>query len=172
MSEPPWLTYARSFIGVREIPGARHEPRIMAMIRRAAEAGWLGVDVTSDEVPWCGTFVADCLRHAGFKAPRGFIGVRARAYEKWGVAASTLDGRPPLGALAVFTRQGGGHVGFVVAAHRNGDVDILGGNQNNAVNIRRFPANRVTAYRWPATYPEGRVAPWSKASAPETTGEA
>ena len=39
-----------------------------------------------------------------------------------------------------------GHVGFV-AGFVGDEVKILGGNQNNAVNIRNYPKSRVLGYR-------------------------
>lgn len=167
MPEPLWLQYARRQIGIREIPGPRHEPRILAMIERAQ--AWLGINVNTDEVPWCGTFVADCMQAAGFKPPRGAIAVRAKWWAKWGQDVGNVT-RPPVGAIAVFGRRGGGHVGFVTGVYSNGDLNILGGNQGNAVNIRRFPRSRLVAFRWPTGVAWAASAPFA-VPAPDTTGE-
>jgi uncharacterized protein (TIGR02594 family) len=170
MTDPKWLAAARLQIGTREAPGAANDGRVMAMARRAA--GWLGIVYAADSVPWCGLFVADCMATAGFKPPRGFIGVRAKAWAAWGVDVGTTATRPPLGAVAVFGREGGGHVGFVAGVHRNGDLAILGGNQGDAVNIRRFPRARLIALRWPASVPMIAAAPWVDVAGVATTGEA
>lgn len=170
MTEPAWLAAARSQIGVRETAGLRHSPGVMGMVARAA--GWLGIAVRDDETAWCGTFVASCIAAAGFSPPRGAIGVRASWWAGWGAPVSLVSTRPPIGSIAVFTRAAGGHVGFVVAVHRNGDLDILGGNQGNAVNIRRFDRARLTALRWPAGVPYAALAPWADGTAAPTTGEA
>ena len=37
--------------------------------------------------------------------------------------------KPAYGCLVVFTRQGGGHVGFVVGKDKAGNLLVLGGNQ-------------------------------------------
>ncbi|MBU6167113.1 MAG: TIGR02594 family protein [Alphaproteobacteria bacterium] len=166
--DPPWLRAARSQIGVREIPGPRHSPGVMGMVQRAK--GWLGIAVHDDETPWCGTFVASCMAIAGFRPPRGAIGARAIWWAGWGEAISSTGTRPPLGSIAVFTRAGGGHVGFVVAVYENGDLDILGGNQANAVNIRRFPRARLTAFRWPPGAAMAGPAPWANAATQITDG--
>lgn len=166
--DPPWLAYARQQIGVREIKGPRHEPRILAMARRVAP--WLGIAVADDETPWCGTFAADCVRAARLDPPK--IAVRAKAWASWGGPISLAATRPPLGAVAVFERQGGGHVGFVVAVHRDGSLDILGGNQGDAVNIRRFGRDRLVALRWPRGAPMADSAPWADGPGIRTTGEA
>ncbi len=46
----------------------------------------------------------------------------AKSYLTWGEALDT----PAYGCIAVFTRVGGGHVGFVVGRRANGDLLILG----------------------------------------------
>lgn len=169
MAEPAWMTEARRQIGVREIAGPRHSPGVMGMVSRAA--GWLGIAVRDDETPWCGTFVASCMAASGFKPPRGFVGVRAKAWASWGIAIPTNVTRPPIGTIAVFDRAGGGHVGFVAGVHRNGDLAILGGNQGNEVNIRRFPRARLTAFRWPAGVALADTVAWADGGV-ATTGEA
>lgn len=133
----------------------------MAMVGRAA--GWLGIKVTDDETAWCGTFVSACLATAGFKPPRGAVGVRARWWGGWGDPLSLTE-RPPLGAIAVYSRPGGGHVGFVVGMTPQGDLIILGGNQGNAVTEARFARNdprlKLVALRWPAGVPRAAPVPW------------
>ena len=71
----------------------------------------------------------------------------ARSYEK---AGTKLD-KPAYGCLVTFTRNGGGHVGFVVGKDSRGNLMVLGGNQGDAVNIKPFAVSRVTAYRWVGT---------------------
>jgi uncharacterized protein (TIGR02594 family) len=168
MTEPAWLRAARSQIGMREIRGPQHSPGVMGMVARAK--GWLGITVRDDETAWCGTFVAACLATAGFTPPKGAIGARAKWWASWGIDVSSASTRPPLGALAVFGRDGGGHVGFVTAVYPDGDLDILGGNQGNAVNIRRFPRERLIAVRWPPGVPFEAPAPWAVAVAQATDG--
>ena len=45
---------------------------------------------------------------------------------------------PAYGCIVVFSRAGGGHVGFLVGKDKQGNLMILGGNQSNAVNIKPF----------------------------------
>lgn len=169
MSDPKWLAYARKQIGIREIPGPKHEPKVLAMWRRIGR--WAGISVNTDEVPWCGAFVADCLLTGAGVQPVN-ISARAKAWAAWGQSVMSAATRPPLGTIAVFGRQGGGHVGFVTAVWPNGDLDILGGNQGNAVNIRRFPRARLVALRWPTGVPFAEAAPFASKPTAATTGEA
>jgi uncharacterized protein (TIGR02594 family) len=180
-TEPPWMMEARKLIGVREIRGQQHSPAIMAMIRDAgpqpardgqpARRGWLGITVKDDETPWCGTFVAACLARSGFLAPAGAIGVRAMWWAGYGTPLP-LAAPPPVGAIAVFNRTGGGHVGFIESANADGSLNILGGNQGDAVNVRRFGRERLVALRWPPGVPVGPVARVAARPAANTTGEA
>ncbi|MCL1415701.1 TIGR02594 family protein, partial [Escherichia coli] len=77
-------------------------------------------------------------------------------YLNWGVELR----EPAYGCVVVFSRDGGGHVGFVVGQHQNGDLMVLGGNQSDAINIRAFSRSRVTGYRWPVNEPrDSRMLP-------------
>lgn len=169
MADPKWLAEARRLIGVRETPGAANTPAIMGWGNRLG-AKVLGIAYGADSVPWCGLFAAWCVHVAGFSPPP--IAIRAKAWASWGGPVSLLATRPPLGAIAVFERQGGGHVGFVASAFPDGSLNILGGNQGDAVNIRRFPRDRLIALRWPKGAPMEDSVAWATTPGVKTTGEA
>jgi uncharacterized protein (TIGR02594 family) len=169
MNQPKWLALATTLIGVREVPGGANNPVIMGWGNRLG-ARVLGIAYGADSVPWCGLFMAWCIVEAGLKPPP--IAIRAKAWAGWGTDAGMTATRPPLGAIAVFGRAGGGHVGSVSAVYSNGDLEITGGNQGDAVNKRRFGRSRLIALRWPASVPIGQPAPWADGPGIETTGEA
>jgi hypothetical protein len=52
----------------------------------------------------------------------------------------------------VFSRKGGGHVGFYVGEDKT-YFHVLGGNQSNAVNVMRIAKARCVAIRWPTGVP-------------------
>ncbi|MBI3096325.1 MAG: TIGR02594 family protein [Rhodocyclales bacterium] len=135
--DPQWLAIARPLVGLEEIPGPQHAPEILAMWRAIKRSG-----IQSDEVPWCAAFVGACLERAGIRSSRF---ESAASYLKWGVR---LDG-PAHGCIVVFSREGGGHVGFVVGRDEGGKLLVLGGNQGDSVSVKAFPQGRVTGYRWP-----------------------
>lgn len=137
--EPPWLSEARRYMGLKEIKGPRHNPKILAMVK--ALGGWF----TDDETPWCGTFAAFCLQQTGHDVPKHWY--RAKAYSSWGKASP-----PRVGAIAVFGRRGGGHVGFVVGESAK-HYYIVGGNQGNMVSRAPIAKSRHIAFRWPSEYP-------------------
>lgn len=138
--EPAWLTEARKHIGTKEIPGPKHNPKILGWVKRLG--GWFA----DDETPWCGTFVAHCMDAAGHKPiPKHWY--RAKDWLQFGKTTP-----PRIGAIAVFGRSGGGHVGFVVGEDAT-HLHVLGGNQSNMVNVARIAKNRLLGYRWPSTLP-------------------
>ena len=54
--------------------------------------------------------------------------------------------KPAYGCIVTFTRQGGGHVGFVVGKDTRGNLMVLGGSQGNAVSIAAFLSGRATGF--------------------------
>ena len=136
-----WLDEAMKFEGLTEIKGSKHNPEIVAMWKAIKRGG-----IKDDETPWCAAFVGACLERVGIKSTR-FEG--ARSYVEWGDKLS----EPVKGCVVVFSRTGGGHVGFVVGKDTKGNILVLGGNQADAVNVKAFPTTRVTAYRWPTGEP-------------------
>jgi len=156
--EQPWMNEAALHLGLKEIPGKRHSPTILRWTR--ALGGWW----SDDETPWCGTFVAHCLRTAGIAVPKYWM--RARSYSDWGVPVTDR-----VGAIAVFGRQGGGHVGFIVGESAT-NLYILGGNQRNEVNISPIAKSRLLAARWPADQPLGEQRLPKMAGGRRTTNEA
>lgn len=138
MIEPKWLAEARKLIGLTEIKGQKHAPEIVQFWKDIKRGG-----IKDDETPWCAAFVGAMLERSGVQSSRF---ESARSYEEWGRPLKF----PVVGCVVVFSREGGGHVGFAVGKDERGNLLILGGNQSDAVNIKAFPLSRVTAYRWPA----------------------
>lgn len=132
-----WIEEAQRNIGVKEIKGPRHNIIILRWLDKL-KAWW-----HDDETPWCGVFVAHCIEVAGLPMPRYWM--RASDWLNWG---RPLSG-PLYGCVAVITRKGGGHVGFVVGKDKLGNLLILGGNQGDAVNVKAFPVSRVSGFRFP-----------------------
>lgn len=143
-----WLDLAYRYIGTREIPGKKHNSRILNWWHRMG-ATWFN----DDETPWCGAFIGGVLAEAGFpKYPKG---ASARAWLNLPYG-KRLD-RPAVGCIVVFWRGSpngsSGHVGFVVGRDRFGNLMVLGGNQGDEVNIKPFSRTRVLGYVWPSIWP-------------------
>lgn len=137
-----WITEAKKYIGEHEIKGPKHNPLIVQWWKDIKRGG-----IKDDETPWCAAFVGAMLEHVGIQSTRF---ESAKSYLQWG---EKLDNPIP-GCIVVFTREGGGHVGFVMGQTRGGSLVVLGGNQSDAVNYKAFSRQRVSGYRWPAGEPK------------------
>lgn len=141
MSEPAWLIEARKYIGVREIKGVTHNSLIVGWWKAIKRGG-----IKDDETPYCAAYCGAMLEAVGLRSTRF---ESAASYLDWGQPLT----KPVVGAIAVFTRPGGNHVGFVVGRTKAGDLLILGGNQSDAVNIRAFSVKGLRGLRWPLAVP-------------------
>lgn len=124
--------------GQKEIVGDKHNPRI---VQYSTDIGntW----VTTDEVHWCSEYVNWVLKQAGIKGTNSAV---ARSFLKWGEETKI----PEPGDIVVFWREpkgsNNGHIGFYINETPT-HVRILGGNQNDEVNIKLFPKEQVLSYR-------------------------
>lgn len=143
---PRHLVAALGLVGTREIVGPNHNPEIL---RWARELG-AGHIFPSDEVPWCGLALAWVMHQVGRPYPVHFY--RAREWSTWGEAR---HGPALLGDIAVFSRDGGGHVGIIVGEDAGAvpgapaAYHVLGGNQSNAFGFTRIAKPRAIAVRRP-----------------------
>jgi len=162
---PDWMPYARSLIGIKEVPGAGNNSTIMAWAKRLG-AKVLGITYAADSVPWCGLFTAHVMDHCGVVPPK--IAVRASEWGTWGRKLLA----PRLGCILTFTRAGGGHVGFYVGEDAT-HLHVLGGNQSDAVSIARIAKSRLSEMRWPfgVPLPAAKNVYLSASGAPVTTNE-
>lgn len=139
MNTPPWIVEAERHKGLTEIKGTEHAQEILQFWKDIKRGG-----IKTDEVAWCAAFVGACLERVGIKSTRF---ESAGSYLTWGVP---LD-EPIYGCIVIFSRKGGGHVGFVVGQDERGRLMVLGGNQDNAVKVSPFGTDRTdtAVYRWP-----------------------
>ena len=146
-----FLVMAKREMGTRETPGSVNTARIQEYrTARTVKARWWQIP---DEVAWCSDFVGFVMLQAEWT---GTGSPKARSYLKWGQATST----PVLWCVCVFSRPPiptQGHVGFYVGEDAT-HVLVLGGNQDNAVKIKRYPKTRLLGYRLPQTPPALAVA--------------
>ncbi len=138
---PLWIKIAYQELGTKEIRGVGSNSRIMQYHSVAGGAGW------TDDVPWCGSFMAFVVTKASLNPPR--YPARALSWLKFGVSSYV----PVYGSIAVKKRRGGGHVTLVVGRSKGGKyLYCLGGNQNDAVNIKKYPKSIFVDFRVPYGY--------------------
>ena len=132
-----WMVEAKKHIGLREIAGKQHNPTILKWLKS------LGAWWQEDETPWCGTFVAWCLKTAGVAYPKHWY--RALDYVNYGTKLL----KPAYGCVAIKTRSGGGHVCFVAGRDsKTGKLVCIGGNQGNAVSYASYNDSDFQEFRW------------------------
>lgn len=139
--KPVWLLEAEKHIGQKEIKGPQNNSFIVQLWKKIKRGG-----IKDDETPWCAAFVGGCLEDSGIVSSRF---ESAASYLKWGVPQAY----PLMGCIVVFTRVGGGHVGFVAGQDSKGNLVVLGGNQGDSVKYSTFPVSRASGYRWPVGQP-------------------
>ena len=136
---PSWYALAQKEIGTREVLGKAASPRVLDYYRLTG-AGW----VKDDAVPWCAAFANAMLALAGLTGTKNLA---ARSFLSWGRKV----GKPYKGCIVIFKRGKSawqGHVGFVERVSA-ASVWCLGGNQGDAVNVRKFPRAKVLGFREP-----------------------
>lgn len=122
-----------------------HERRNGKVLASFIEQG-TGKKIDPAVTPWCAYFVDSILSQSGNK---GTGSGRALDFKTYGQDASK---DPKIGDIVVFDwRDGSGHVGFFAGSDGNGNIKVLGGNQDNTVNISSFKASDVTAVRRPVS---------------------
>lgn len=150
-TELEWVKKARGCIGLREIKGTHHNPTIinwldeMGQFSNEARAWW-----RDDETPWCGLFAGWIMGKSGRYVVKEWY--RAKA---WASSLMTKLDMPAYGSIAVLSRQGGGHVGFVVGINARGQIMLIGGNQGDMVQISAFDASHIDGYYWPSRWIDG-----------------
>jgi len=119
-----------TFDSLASVPGGS------ALIAEARK--YLGGNPTGRASAWCGAFLDMVLRRTGHRGG----GNLARGYINYG---KRLPG-PEVGAIVVFSRVGGGHVGIVTGIDANGNPIVISGNHGKKVAVATYPAKRVLAY--------------------------
>lgn len=123
----------------KEIPGQESNPKILEVYK--AVDGLNNIELNDDEVAWCSCFANWCVQRAGGRGTRSAM---ARSWLNWGLES---DGQ--IGDIVVLKRGNSawqGHVGFLVKKDLL-NIQVLGGNQSNTVNIQSYPKSSVLGYR-------------------------
>jgi uncharacterized protein (TIGR02594 family) len=113
-----------------------HSP-LVAEARR-----YLGGNPTGWAHDWCGRFMNLVLERTGH---RGTGSNFALSFARYG---RRLSG-PQVGAVAVMSRNGGGHVGVVSGVLPNGDVKVISGNHGHKVAESVYSRGRIVAFVLP-----------------------
>ncbi len=134
------LNIALSQYGVKEIKGSLHNPTIVGYSKDIGYGG-----IIDDETAWCSIFMNWCAMHVGLERSKKLT---ARSWLKIGEEIKT----PQMGDVVIFWRSSPtswkGHVGiFVGYSEDRKYIYCLGGNQNNQVCIKAYPAKQLLGFR-------------------------
>lgn len=146
MSTTPFAV-AQRLIGIKETFGEKSNPLIVAMAQ--LDASW----VQDDQTPWCSSFVNFICFLLGVPRSRSLA---ARSWLLVGQSIPLSDAQRGYDVV-VLTRGTGaqpgpdviaapGHIGFY-AGQTATTVELLGGNQGNAVSLASFPKARILSVR-------------------------
>ncbi len=147
-NDPDWLEVAIKEFGQKEISGTKdNNPRVVEYLKSTAsylkkKSMISSVKDITDEISWCAAFMNWCMKQSGIK---GTGTAWALDWKKWGNPIS----RPKRGCIAVFERRYKKDGKYIIAGHvgiylgNSGDkILVLGGNQNNEVNITEFSTSK------------------------------
>lgn len=147
IQEPIWLRQARLHLGTKETKGKDSNPAILEFFKLAGHD-----DIDNEETAWCAAFVGAMLKLSGYPLPPTATNLMARSYLKYGKPLA----EPVVGAICITPRGKSswqGHVGFVVG-WSDTHIELLGGNQSNAVSIIKVSRETVLGYRMPVAADE------------------
>lgn len=144
-----WMEIAEAELGVAEnaLPG-EHNARILEYHQATS------LKATTDETPWCSSFVNWVMKQAGHQGTNNAL---AKSWIDWGTALTD----PSYGAVTVIKKKNasadaatgsstGFHVAFFVSK-TSSSIRLLGGNQSDKVKYSNFMLSGydVKAYRVP-----------------------
>lgn len=133
---PKMLKEGLSLIGVHETPGVGNN---QVIIDWAKEVGLEKIYKDDSGQPWCGLLAAIVAHRAGKSVVKDPLWAA-----NWLKFGTPCEGE--LGAIAVFSREGGNHVGLYVGEDST-HYHILGGNQKDSVSIVRISKDRCRGFR-------------------------
>ena len=103
---------------------------------------YLGGNPTGRSRAWCAAFMNMVLQRSGHAGSGSNL---ARSFASYGQRVSG----PQVGAIAVMSRRGGGHVGVVSGIDAKGNPIVISGNHGRRVAESVYSRGRIYAYVMP-----------------------
>lgn len=100
---------------------------------------YIGGNPTGRSRLWCARFMNMVLQRSGYSGTGSDM---ASSFARYGQRISG----PQVGAIAVMSRRGGGHVGIVSGIDANGNPIVISGNHGHRVAESVYSRGRVYAY--------------------------
>jgi uncharacterized protein (TIGR02594 family) len=125
--------------GSMTLSGGFGSSKVVADARR-----YIGGNPTSRRSLWCARFMNMVLQQSGYSGTGSDL---ASSFAHYG---RRVPG-PAIGAIAVMSRRGGGHVGVVSGIDANGNPILVSGNNRNRVREAPVSRRRIYAYVMPTS---------------------
>ena len=143
-STSAWMKTALSEVGESEVEGKEANPKILEYFKSSK---FWGTDDSGGANAWCGSFVAWVMKENGYMPVDNAF--RAKEWKTFGKEIS----QPVYGAIGIKSRNGGGHVAFVVGKSSDDKyLYMLGGNQGNMVQVKRYQASVWDTFVVPSSF--------------------
>lgn len=131
---------ALRFYGLKEIAGPGSDTTILAWIKE------MFPNANDDSaVAWCSIYMNAIAKVSGYEYTNSGL---AKSWLKVGLEIPFEDRQ--LGDVAIFHRGSNpalGHVALYLNDYNDSMIRVLGGNQDDAVNIRAYASNRIAGFR-------------------------
>jgi uncharacterized protein (TIGR02594 family) len=131
---------------------------------------------TENHTAWCAVYVSAVLKRTGYKYLQT---ASSQAYKNYGTEITDLS-EAKAGDIIVFYRNGEnsgfGHVGFYTGSSTADRIDVLGGNQGNALKVSSFSKSNpskgwgIKSIRRPEPCDENKAMPDSTYKTPGSSG--
>lgn len=105
---------------------------------------YIGGNPTGRSRLWCARFMNFVLQRSGHTGTGSDM---ASSFARYGQRISG----PQVGAIAVMSRRGGGHVGVVSGIDANGNPIVISGNHGRRVAESTYSRGRIYAYVMPTS---------------------
>jgi len=139
---PKMLVEALRHYGVLEIKGKGSNIDITKWAKEVGVSGWY----TDDDIPWCGLFVGVVVKRCNYPFTAAKL-LGAKLWLEYGKVIPKEQAK--LWDILIFSREGGGHVGFYVGENKTAFL-VYGGNQSNAVGFAWILKSRCVGVRRPS----------------------
>ncbi len=131
---------AMKYYGMKEVKGYKAHPEILRIIQTSFPYA-----KDDSHIAWCSIFLNEVARQAGYEASRSAM---AKSWLKIGQPVIWEDRRA--GDVVVFNRTRDprfGHVAIYLNDRSDSSIRVLGGNQQDAINVRSYAISRIAGIR-------------------------
>jgi uncharacterized protein (TIGR02594 family) len=140
MNQAKLLNYAASMYGLKEIIGDSNNFQILNFFNEMGHP-----EITNDEMSWCSSYMSWCAKQMNLIGSNGLL---ARSWLEVG----EIIEKPKVGDIVIFWRETKnswqGHVGIYLNENpTTHDIYCLGGNQDDKVCVKSYPAIQLLGYR-------------------------